>query len=206
MICVHNLTMKPTWDDIRKLAADQGVVTPADVRKLGLAPENLNRMVSRGILRHVGRGLYEDMSLSPSENHSYVEAAKSTPRAVVCLLSALNVHQIGTQMPWQVWIAIPRGDRVPRTRQSARVVTMSGLNYELGIEEHVFEGVPTKVYSLEKTLVDCFRLRRLVGHDVPIEALRESIQARRVDLNIFMSIADQLRAKRLIQPYLEAML
>lgn len=83
---------------------------------------------------------------------------------------------------------------------------MSGLNYELGIEEHVFEGVPTKVYSLEKTLVDCFRLRRLVGHDVPIEALRESIQARRVDLNIFMSIADQLRAKRLIQPYLEAML
>jgi predicted transcriptional regulator of viral defense system len=199
--------VRSTQQDILELARRQGVVTPADVRALGLAPENLNRMSSTGLLVHVARGIYEHPDLSPTEHHSYVEVAKSVPKGVICLISALSIHGIGTQMPWEVWVAIPRGMRIPRSRGTRiRAVTMTGLNYELGIEQCEFEGIEAKLYSVEKTIVDCFRLRRLVGHDVPVEALREGLRGHKIDLAKLLDIAQKLRARSLIQPYVEALI
>lgn len=199
--------MKGTWQDILLLAARQGVVTPSDVKAIGLAPENLNRMAAQGLLVRVARGLYEHPDFSPTEHHSYVEVARSVPKGVICLISALSMHEIGTQMPWEVWVAVPRGLRLPKSRLTKmHLVTMSGPSYDLGIEERLIEGVTTRVYSLEKTLVDCFRLRRLVGHDVAVEALRCAVRERRVDANLLLNLANQLRCRRLIEPFVEALI
>lgn len=204
---MHNLTMRRTWEDVLELAKRQGVVTPADVRALGLAPENLNKLAKLGKLNKIGRGLYRHPDFQATERHSIVEVARAVPDGVICLLSALSVHGVGTQMPWDVWLAIPRGKRIPITRQTRiRAVTMTGASFDLGCEEHIFEGVSVKVYSLEKTIIDCFRLRRLVGHDVAVEALREAIGTKKIDVSKFLHLAGQLRSRRLIQPYLEAML
>lgn len=204
---MHNLTVRHTWEDLLELAKRQGVVTPADVRALGLAPENLNKLAKLGKLDKIGRGLYRHPDFQATERHSFVEVTRAVPDGVICLLSALSIHGVGTQMPWDVWLAIPRGKRIPTTRQTRiRAVTMTGTSFELGREEHIFEGVRVKVFSLEKTIIDCFRLRRLVGHEVAVEALREAINTQKIDVSQFLQLAGQLRARRLIQPYLEAML
>lgn len=199
--------MRSTWEDILALAKRQGIVTPADVQALGLRPENLNKLAKIGKLSKIGRGLFRHPDFEISERHSYVEVAKASPHGVICLLSALSIHEIGAQMPWEVWVAIPRGQRIPKTRRTRiRAVTMTGINYELDQEIHQFEGVAVRVYGLEKTIIDCFRLRRLVGHEVAVEALREALKSGKVDFAKLLDLASQLRSRKLIQPYLEAML
>lgn len=204
---MHNLIVRHTGQDILELARRQGVITPNDVRALDLAPENLNRLAKLGKLDRIGRGLYRHPEYAVSERHSYVEVARAVPSGVICLLSALSIHGVGTQMPWEVWVAIPRGRRIPVSRLTrTRAVTMSGANYQLGIEEHLFEGVAVHVYSLEKTIIDCFRLRRFVGQDIALEALRDAIGTRKVDVSALVQVADRLQSRRLVQPYLEALL
>lgn len=199
--------MRTGWEDILELAKRQGVITPADVRAIGLAPENLNKLAKLGKLDKIGRGLYRHPEFQATERHSIVEVSRVVPEGVVCLLSALSIHGVGTQMPWEVWVAIPRGKRTPTTRQTRiRAVTMTGASFDLGREEHLFEGVSVKVYSLEKTIIDCFRLRRLIGHDVAIEALREAIHLEKIDVSKLLQLASQLRSRRLIEPYLETLL
>jgi predicted transcriptional regulator of viral defense system len=199
--------MRHTWQDILGIAKSQGVITPADVRALGLVPENLNKLAKLGKLEREGTGLYRHPEFEASDRHSLVEVSKSIPDGVICLLSALSLHGTGTQMPWEVWVAIPRGKRIPIARQTRiRAVTMTNACYELGIDVHVLEGVQVKVYCLEKTIIDCFRLRRLIGHEVAIEALREAIRTDKINLSELLRFAGQLRSRRLIQPYLEALL
>jgi predicted transcriptional regulator of viral defense system len=196
-----------SWNDVLELASRQGVITPADVRALGLAPENLNKLAKLGKLQRLGRGLYRSPDFSVTEQHSYVEVERAVPNGVICLLSALSVHGVGTQMPWEVWVAIPRGQRIPVNRQTQmRAVTMTESSYKLGVDSHTFEGVQVCVYNLEKTIVDCFRLRRLVGHDVAPEALRDAIRSCKLDMSKLTEYAVQLRTWRLMQPYLEALL
>jgi len=185
----------------------QGVVTPADVRELGLAPENLNKLARLGKLEHIGHGLYRNPDFPVTEHHSFVEVAKAVPQGVICLLSALRIHGVGTQMPREVWVAIPRGKRVPVLRQTAlRPVTMTETSYKLGVDTRMYEGVAVRVYSLAKTIVDCFRLRRFVGHDTALEALRDSIQDRKVSVSEILELAGQLRSRKVIDPYVEALL
>lgn len=204
---MHNLTLRHNWEDVLELAKNRGIVTPADVRALGLAPENLNKLARLGKLDKIGRGLYRHRDFQATERHSYVEVARAVPSGVICLLSALSIHGVGTHVPWEVWIAIPRGKRIPKARQTRiHAVTMSGKNFQIEQEEHLYEGATVKVFSLEKTIIDCFRLRRLVGHDVAVEALRDAIGTKKIDVSNLLHIAGQLRSRRLIEPYLEAML
>lgn len=197
---------KATSADILDLARQQGVVTPSDVRLLGLAPENLNRLVKQGLLERAGRGIYQHPEYKWTENHSYVEVAKAVPEAVICLLTALRIYEIGTQNPHRIWISIPYGKRVPKTRTSKlHVVRMSPKQYETGIEHRIIEGVSVPIYSLEKTIIDCFRLRRVVGTDVAIEALKEALRARKVDINMLIKISKSMRAASVVMPYIEAL-
>jgi predicted transcriptional regulator of viral defense system len=187
------------------MAKRRGVITPRDVRALGLAPENLNRLVKQGRLIRVGRGVYEHPNFEFTEMHSYVEVARVVPDAVFCLLTALRIHDIGTQNDSQVWIAIPRRRRVPRDRVvQLRVVRVSPDQFENDIEALEVEGVKIRVYSLERTIVDCFRMRHLIGLDVGLEALRESLRSRRTTVHGLMEVATRLRTWRTIGPYIEA--
>ena len=121
-----------------------------------------------------------------------------------CLVSALRFHGIGTQLPHQVWIAVPRGTRVPRLQvPRLRVVNISPALFDLGVEVHRIEGQGVKVYSVARTVADCFRFRNTVGLDVALEALSEAWRSKRLKMDELNRIAKKLRVQRVMQPYLE---
>lgn len=189
------------------LAKEKGVITPLDIKAMGLAPENLNKLAKFGLIISHGRGIFEHPDFELTEMHSYVQVASSIPNAVMCLLTALSIHGIGTELPHEIWIAIPRGQRPPVSRKlPIRVVTMGSPYYQLGIESRTWEGVEVKVFSAAKTVVDCFRLRRLIGHDIAVEALKESLRLRLFTVNELHQTAKALKAWNTLRPYVEAIL
>lgn len=162
-------------------------------------------MARTGELEKVGPGRYR-LAAKPrtSEHHDLIIATSAVPDSVVCLASALRFHGIGTQLPHQVWLAVPRGTRVPRLKvPPLRVVNISPALFDLGVEVHRIEGQAVKVYSVARTVADCFRFRNTVGLDVALEALSEAWRAKRLDLEELDRIAKRLRVQRVMQPYLE---
>lgn len=161
-------------------------------------------MARAGELERVGSGRYRLVTRDVSENHALVLAASAAPAGAVCLMSALRFHNIGTQLPRDVWLAVPRGARVPRlTYPPLRVTRISAPLFDLGIEEHRIEGQRVRVSSIARTVADCFRFRNKVGMDVVLEALVEARRSRRLDLNELHRIAKTLRVDRVMRPYLE---
>ena len=165
----------------------------------------LTRMTKSGVLEKVGPGRYRLRRRTRTTGHSDLAvAAAAVPRSVVCLISALRFHDIGTQLPAEVWIAVPRGTRVPRvSAPPLRVVNISPVVFELGIDEHRVEGQTVRVYNLARTVADCFRFRNKVGLDVALEALTEAWRSKRLKLDELNRIAKKLRVQRVMQPYLE---
>ena len=163
-------------------------------------------MAARGQVRRVGRGLYTGAESSPSVHQSAIEVTKLAPKAVICLLSALEIHGIGVQAPFEVWIALPAGTHAPKRTQAAlRVTRLSGAAFSDGIETVVLDGASVRVYNLAKTITDCFKLRSKVGLDVALEALREAWQQRKVTMDDLWRYAKVNRMTNVMRPYLEAM-
>jgi predicted transcriptional regulator of viral defense system len=158
-----------------------------------------------GTLERVGPGRYRLIrSTRTTEHHDLAVAAAAVPRSVVCLISALRFHDIGTQLPAEVWITVPRGARVPRlSTPPLRVVNISPAVFDVGIEEHRVDGQTVRVYSLARTVADCFRFRNKIGLDVALEALTDSWRSKRLNLDELTQIAKTLRIQRVMQPYLE---
>lgn len=153
-----------------------------------------------------GRGLYALPDGEISEHHSLAEAAVRVPSGVVCLLSALRFHDLGTQSPHQVWLAIHPKARLPRVDQPPiHVVRFSGPALVLGIEEHVIDGILVRVFSAAKTVVDCFRYRNKLGLDVALESLRDYL-SRGDGPDELWKMAQACRMARVMQPYIEASL
>jgi len=141
-----------------------------------------------------------------TERHSYAEVAKRVPEAVLCLLSALAFHEITTQNPASVWIALRQGARTPALNSpSLRVVRLSGPSLTEGVEDHRIEGVPIRVYSVAKTVADCFKFRNKIGLDVAIEALKDSLRQKKANINGIHRYAKICRVSNVIRPYLEAL-
>jgi predicted transcriptional regulator of viral defense system len=156
------------------------------------------------MLERVGSGRYGIATPNVTEQHELVVASTAIPSGVICLLSALRFHNVGTQLPHQVWISVPRGTRVPRLSfPPLRTVRVSPAMFELGIETHRLEGHPVRVYSLARTVADCFRFRNTIGLDVALEALKEAWRSRRLKMDDLNQVAKQLRVNRVMQPYLE---
>jgi predicted transcriptional regulator of viral defense system len=161
-------------------------------------------MVRAGKLEKVGPGRYRLATCDVTESHSLVLACNIVPSSVVCLATALLFHKVGTQLPREVWLAVPRGTRVPSFAfPPVRVTRTVPALFDLGVEEHDIEGGKVRVYGLARTLVDCFRFRNKVGIDVALEALRETWRSRRLDLNEVDRLAKALRVDRVMRPYLE---
>lgn len=175
-----------------------------DMVAAGFSREYLRRLVSRGQVRQLGRGLYAAAGFDGDQNQSLVEAAMRVPRGVVCLGSALQFHGIGTQSPHEIWLALPRGDGRPRgLEQPLRFCLFSGTAHAFGIEEHALRGGTVRVYSSAKTVADCFKCRHKYGLDVAIEALREGWRERKFAMKDLAAAADACRVSRVMQPYLE---
>src|SRR5260370_26133073 len=154
---------------IMRYVGQHGIVRPRDIEAIGLPREYLVRLHRQGRLSRPGRGIYTLPDANVTEHHSYAEVAKRVPEAVICLLSALAFHEITTQSPASVWIALRKGARTPVfTSPSRRIVRLSGPSLTDGIESHQVEGVPVRVYSAAKTFADCFKFRNKIRLDFAI--------------------------------------
>lgn len=193
-------------DKLLRLARAQPVVSARELSAAGVPPRVLSRMAASGRMRRVGRGLYTASVASPSVHQSVIEVTKQAPQAVVCLLSALEIHEVGVQAPFEVWIALPAGTHAPRgTGKATRVTRFSGAAFCEGIETVTLDGAPVRVYTLAKTITDCFKLRSKVGLDVALEALREAWKARKVTMDDLSRYAKVNRMSNVMRPYLEAL-
>ena len=192
-------------DELMALAAEKGILRARDLDAHDIPREYLRRLTERGDLVRLGRGLYQRADHDVTAQHSLAEAAKRVPKGVICLLSALRVHGLTTQNPFDVWMAIGHKDREPTVDHlSLRVVRMSGAARTEGIEDHEIEGVSVPVYGPAKTVADCFKFRTTVGTDVAIEALRDFHRKRAGTMDELWHYADICRVRTVIKPYMEA--
>lgn len=189
----------------RSLVQARGVVRAADFTARRIPRIYLSRLVQAGELIRRGSGVYSSAAAGITVHHSLVEVARVAPRGTICLLSALAYHDLGTQLPHDVWLAIGRKARRPaHSPVRLRVIRMSGRRLTSGVEIHRIEGVPVRIFSAPRTLADCFAFRNKIGLDVAVEALR-AYRRRRGDLSALWKYAKLCRVERIIRPYLEAL-
>ena len=190
---------------VLRLARTRTLLRARDLTQRGLPTIALTRLVQAGKLERVARGLYGLPGAAISEHRSLAEVSARVPKAVVCLLSALRVHEIGTQAPFEVWIAIPQHMVTPRLDQPAiRVVRMSDEALADGVERMRIDGVEVRVFSIARTVVDCFRFRNKIGLDVALEALRDGWSQRKFTLDDLWRHAASGRVANVMRPYIEA--
>ena len=188
--------------DLLKLS---GVLRPRDIKPLGISSMYLNKLYAEGVLDRPSRGLYTLADAEPTENRSVAEAAKLVPKGVVCLLSALRFHDLTTESPFEVWLAISRKARLPKVEYpSLRVVRFSGDALTFGIQAHEVEGVPVNVFSPAKTVADCFKYRNKIGLDVALEALRDCLNQKKATMDEIWAAAKVCRMSQVMRPYLES--
>ena len=195
----------PSTVGIRSLGA-KTFFRQRDAAAVGIHSRTLRRLIDDGAVERVARGLYRRTDAELTEHYTHAAVCARVPGAVLCLLTALLVHDIGTQLPAQVWIAIPHKARTPVTGLPVRVVRFSGASLRYGIEDAEFEGVPVRITSPARTIVDCFRFRRIVGMDVALEAIRDALADRRATPAQIRRAAEACRAESLVRPVLQALL
>jgi len=193
--------------EVIELAHRNGVLRSRDLAELGIPRSTLSRLVEKGALQRISRGLYRVIEVEGTEHQTLAEVAKAHPRAVVCLLSALLFHDLTTQLPRRVWIAVENKTWAPRQGSvKLEVVWLTGAAFSEGIELHDVGGVPVKVYSPAKTVADCFKFRSRIGSDVAVEALREAVREKRTTPAEIMRYAKICRVGTVIRPYMEALI
>lgn len=181
-----------------RAAGITGFFRPAQLEDAGLTRDQLPALVRSGQVERVGRGLYRLSDAEPTENYSLAMACARVPTSVVCLLSALRVHGIGTQAPAEVWLAIPHKAHAPRLREiRLRIVRFSGPAWTFGVQKTEFEGVPARITSPARTVADCFRFERLVGPETAIEALQDALRQRKATVAELSRVAEVLPSRRL---------
>jgi predicted transcriptional regulator of viral defense system len=189
-------------------AFDQvSVLRPRDLDALRVPRAVFSDLVSEGILYRSGRGIYGLVEREITEHHSLVEVAKRIPHGVICLLSALTFHELTTQNPPSVWVALDRKARKPTVDYPpVRVVRFSGEALAAGVERHAIEGIEVPVTSLPKTIADCFKYRNKLGLDMALEALRDAWQQKRLNLDQLWHYAKICRVTNVLRPYLDMLL
>jgi predicted transcriptional regulator of viral defense system len=185
--------------------AKHGMARLHELIDAGVKEETVARLVRRGEVIRLARGLYQLPDADLQAEHSLAEAAKLVPKGVICLISALQFHHMTVQLPPFVWMAIDRTTRKPKVHYPRiRFVRFGGKALTMGVEEHRIEGVNVRIYDPAKTVVDCFRYRNKVGLDVALEGLREAVRQRRARPDEIVRYAKASRAWTVIQPYLES--
>jgi predicted transcriptional regulator of viral defense system len=201
------MARKPRTQEERvlEIARQEGILRPRDLDRHGIARTHLQRLERRGLLERAGRGLYRLPSANLTEHHSLAAACKLVPHGVVCLLSALRFHDLTTQAPFEVWLAIGvRARRPSQTTPPLRIVRFSGPAFTRGVEKHVVEGVEARVYGAAKTVADCFKYRNKIGLHVAIEALRDYRRRHPRGMDELWRYARICRVANVMRPYLEA--
>ena len=196
----------PKAQQVLQLVREAGILRLRDLKLHGIHPEYVRRLRQEGLLVQRGRGLYSLPDADITEHHTLAQACKRVPKGVICLLSALRFHDLTTQMPREVWLAINRKMRDPQgDYPPMRIVRFSGKALTEGVEEHSIEGVSARIYGPAKTVADCFKHRNKTGIDVALEALREGWRGKRFTMDEIWRYAKVCRVANVMRPYLEAL-
>lgn len=188
-----------------ELARQHPLLRARELAKHSVPTVVLSRLVAAGKLERVARGVYSLPTRKLSEHRSLAEVSLRVPQGVICLLSALRVHGVGTQAPFEVWIAIPHHSPTPRLEEPAlRVVRMSGQAFSHGVDHIVVDGVKVPIFNLAKTVADCFKYRNKIGIDVALEALRDGWSQRKLTMDAVWHCASIDRVANVMRPYLES--
>jgi len=184
-----------------------GFLSTTEAIRLGVHPRTLYGLRDARELEPMGRGLYRLSELSPLDNPDLVTVSLRIPTGVVCLISALSFHDLTTEIPHQVYVALARGSERPRiAHPPVRFFWFGESTFEHGVETHKVDGFPLRIYSAEKTLADCFKFRNRIGKDTVIEALKLYRERRRPKVDDLVKFARLCRVERIMRPYLEALL
>ena len=200
------VTMNPTAQQrLLDLFGRQSVIRSRDLEQYEIPRIEISRLCKRGVVDRVGRGLYRLADAQVTEHQTLAEVCKAIPNGVVCLLSALRFHNLTTQAPFEVWMAIDVKAHLPKTSLPIKFVRFSGSALSDGVETHRLEGVDIKIYCLAKTVADCFKYRHKIGLDVALEALRESQKSGRCTIDELWRYAKICRVSNVMRPYLEVL-
>lgn len=207
------LSMSPTIEKsdtaIRRakalLNAQTGTFRTGEAMKAGVHPRTIYAMRDRGVIERLGRGMYRFADMPSLGNPDLATVAMKVPRGVICLISALSYHELTTEIPHEIYLALPRGAEPPRLDYPPlRIFWFSGPAFSEGVEQHDVDGIPVKVYNPEKTLADCFKYRNKIGLDVALEALKFYRQRKRFQSDELVHFARICRVEKVMHPYLEA--
>jgi predicted transcriptional regulator of viral defense system len=197
---------KSKTEKLRRLASKRQIVRATDASELGVPRTYLPRLARRGHLEKIARGLYSSRDFSATEHASLIEAAYQVPKGIICLLSALRFHNLTTQSPREVWMAIGHKAWAPRiSSPPVRLMRMSGPTLHFGVNEHTISGATLRVFNPAKTVADCFKFRNKIGLDVAIEALKESRRLKKVSMDELWAAAKVCRVANVMRPYLESL-
>ena len=187
------------------LVRQMGMLRPIKLQGIGIPRVVLARLTASGELEKVARGLYRLPDTSVSERESLATIAIKVPQAVFCLLTALQIHELTTQLPRQIWIAMPQGSHTPKIDYPpVKMVQFSGEAFSEGIETIQADQVVLRVYSVAKTVADCFKHRNKIGLDVAIEALKDARARNKVSANELWRFAKICRVANVMRPYIES--
>lgn len=193
-------------EKVLRLARQKGILRVRDLVERGIHPEYLRRLRAAGILQRSGRGLYLLANGDYSANITLLEATRRVPHGVICLLSALRFHEIGTQLPQEVWMMISRRAALPRIDYPrVRFFRASGEAFVAGVEHRRIDRAEVAIYCVAKTIADCFKYRNKIGLDVALEALRDCLNRKRAAVDDLWKYARICRVERVMRPYLEAL-
>lgn len=197
---------KTRIEQLREIVREKKLVRARELVAYGIPRHCLASLVASGEIERIARGVYAAVDCGASSNRTLAEAVLRVPRGTVCLISALRFHNITTQIPSSVWLAIDAKSWSPQESEiPLRIVRFSGEALTAGVEEHVIEQVSVEIYSAAKAVADCFKFRNKIGLDVALEALRESLQERKCTVDAIWKYAKICRISNVIRPYLEAM-
>lgn len=188
------------------LVRQMGTLRPTNLQDIDIPRVVLTRLTASGQLEKVGRGLYRLPDAPISEQESLVTIAVKVPQAVFCLLTALQIHELTTQLPRQIWIAMPQGSHTPKIDYPpVKMVQFTGDAFSEGIEVIQSDRVALRVYSVAKTVADCFKHRNKIGLDVAIEALKDALAQKKASANDLWRFAKICRVANVMRPYLETL-
>ncbi len=199
--------MKPLSQRLLSAFRSASVRRSRDLVRHGISRVQLQTAVTNGLVQRIGRGLYVlPDSDNVTEKHTLVEVSQRIPNGTFCLVTALRFHELTTQNPTEVWIALAPNAWRPRLDSiKLRLVHFSGPALEEGMEQHLVEGIQVKVYNPAKTVADCFKFRHKIGLDIALEALREAWKARRATMDQLHHYAQVDRVAKVMRPYLETL-
>jgi predicted transcriptional regulator of viral defense system len=199
---------------VLSLLKRQGMVRLSEFIKEGITETTVARLLKKGLVHKLSRGLYQLPDAATDANHALAEAAKRVPKGVICLVSALAYHQLTDTIPHSIWVAIGPKDRRPKApNPPLQIVRFSGKLLSEGIEDHKIEGVTVRIYNPAKTVVDLFRYRQSAGRryktspgiTIALEGLREALRQRKATPAQIAEYATEAGIWKVVQPYLEAM-